>query len=230
MAEFVPFRPSSGFKAHLVEGAEAATASPVVHPLASEAQSGGAQAQSPVGPSRPDDGLPKSQEELQAVIVAAQTAARASAEDALRELKAEVEAERTALQCLMDGVDQARLSWAKEVRVQLGEVLLVGVRQIVAESATLQAEALKQRISEVGERLVGEQQVVMRVPAADVESAREQIAGREGWVVVADDDLVSGGLVAEAEGGQIDASMGAAFAGLSGSVKDWMDSAMEAEE
>jgi len=176
------------------------------------------------------DGLPKTAEELQVLIDEARAEARDSAEAALVAAKAEIEAERAALGCLMDSVDRAKHVWSQEVRSQLGEVLLVGVRQIVSESATLQAEALKQRIAEVGERLIGEQQVLLRVRESDVEAAKDLVADREGWQVVADDTLAPGGCLAETDGGQIDASMGSAFAGLSGSVKDWIESAEDGEE
>jgi len=174
--------------------------------------------------------MPENTEEVQALIDKSRAEGRSAAEEAMAELKAEVAAEREAVACLMERIDSARQVWAHEVRSQLGEVLLVGVRQIVSESASLQAEALKQRIAEVGERLVGEQKVILRVPEADIEAARGFLADREGWQVVGDNSLVAGGCIAETDGGQVDATMGAAFAGLSGQVKEWIDIAEAGEE
>jgi flagellar biosynthesis/type III secretory pathway protein FliH len=174
--------------------------------------------------------LPETAEEVQALIDKARTEGCSAAEEAMSGLKTEIEAEREALVCLMDRIDSARKEWAHEVRSQLGEVLLVGVRQIVSESASLQAEALMQRVAEVGERLVGEQKVILRVPEADVEAARSFLADREGWQVVGDDSLVAGGCIAETDGGKIDATLGAAFSGLSGQVKEWIDIAGAGEE
>lgn len=227
MSGFVPFRQNAPFKAHLVErgSASAVDSQPAESTVEERADQ---VAETPA--SEPEDGLPKSAEELEALLTAVRAEARDSAEAALGTLREEIEAERAAVTCMMDNIDRARHEWAKEVRSQLGEVLVVGVRQIVSESATLQSEALKQRISEVGERLIGEQMVVLRVPTADVEAAKEMIGEREGWQVVGDDALTAGGCVAETEGGQVDATMGAAMAGLSSSVKDWMDSAEDGEE
>ncbi len=227
MSGFVPFRQGAAFKAHLVE--RSTTPAPEAAPEDSDANATSVEV-SEVSAAEPQDDLPKSQEELQALMDAVRSEARDAAEAALASLREEIEAERAAMACMMDNVDRARHEWSKEVRSQLGEVLVVGVRQIVSESATLQSEALKQRISEVGERLIGEQVVVLRVPVADVESAKELIGERDGWQVVGDDTLAAGGCVAETEGGQVDATIGAAMAGLSGSVKDWMDSAEDGEE
>jgi len=234
MSDFVPFRQSARFEAGLVgsipggsPGSKAdgrKTADPDMM------GDGPGDPGSPIAEAVAEDGLPKSQAELDALIEAALAEAKSTAEAELAELQAAVEAERTALACLIDNVDDARVTWAREVRAQLGEVVLVGVRQIVAESAELQSVALQQRIAEVGERLIGEQQVFLRVRSGDAELAKNLVQDRDGWSIVVDDELVAGGCIAETEGGQIDATMGAAFSGLSGSVKEWMDGAEGDEE
>ncbi len=234
MSDFVPFRQSARFEAGLVGSIPGG---PPVSKAGSRkvadpdmAGDGRAESGSPDAETSPEDGLPKSQAELDALIEAALADAKSTAESELAELQAAVEAERTALACLVDNVDDARSTWAREVRAQLGEVILVGVRQIVAESAELQSVALQQRIAEVGERLIGEQQVFLRVRSEDAALAKSLVQDRDGWSIVVDDELVAGGCIAETEGGQIDATMGAAFSGLSGSVKEWMDGAEGDEE
>ena len=54
----------------------------------------------------------------------------------------------------------------------------------------------------------------------DVDTARQILGDREGWQVVPSEEI-SGGLVAETEGGKIDASMGSALTGLAESVQSW---------
>ncbi len=223
MSGFVPFRRSARFQARLSENADQAEREAVPdRPVADGAE----QVEIEEGVQEVQA---QPQEDVQALVAEARESGRDEAEAALAELRTGLEAERAALVCLMDSIDKARADWAREVRGQLGEVLVVGVRQIVSESATLQAEALKQRIAEVGERLIGEQQVLLRVRSEDVEAARALVGERAGWQVFADDSLTAGGCLAETDGGQIDATMGAAIAGLSGSVKDWVD-ATEGEE
>jgi len=226
MSDFVPFRGRARFRTRLMDRPELVeSAEPEAAPEVAAPASEVPQVEAPDAES-----MPQSPEDLQALVAEAQAEARVEAEAALANIRAEVEAEREALRCLMDGVDRARHTWAREARTQLGEVLLVGVRQIVSESASLQSEALKQRIAEVGERLIGEQKVLLRVPEADTEAARGFLGERDGWKIIGDDSLVSGGCIAETDGGQVDATMGAAFAGLSGSVKEWIDGAEEGEE
>lgn len=230
MSDFVPFQSGTSFQARLVE-----LEAHGVGPADSEESLGRpdtlvAPEQQP-GPDGDAAGaLAETTQESQALIDRTRAEAVSAAEEVLSGLRAEIEAERAELVSLMDRIDSARQTWAHEVRSKLGEVLVVGVRQIISESATLQAEALKQRIAEVGERLVGEQKVILRVPEADIEAARAYLEDREGWQVVGDGSVVAGGCIAETDGGQIDATLGAAFAGLSGSVKEWLDSAEADEE
>ena len=79
---------------------------------------------------------------------------------------------------------------------------------------------LRDRFAEVGERLIGEAEVVVRVRPQDEAAARALLGGRDGWTVVPDADI-SGGLVAETESGKVDATMGAAVAGLTEAVQTW---------
>ena len=102
----------------------------------------------------------------------------------------------------------------------LGELVVVGVRQVVSESAELQAELLRDRLADVGERLLSEQHVILRVRPEDEELARSVVGEREGWQVLADSDL-GGGVLAETEGGKIDATLGAAITGLTEAVQVW---------
>ena len=95
----------------------------------------------------------------------------------------------------------------------------MGVRQVVSDSAELQADLIRDRLVEV-ERLLSEQHVILRVRPEDEELARTVIGNREGWQIVADSDL-SGGVLAETEGGKVDATLGAALTGLTEAVQAW---------
>jgi flagellar biosynthesis/type III secretory pathway protein FliH len=167
--------------------------------------------------------LPKSIDELAELVGLAEDEARVAVEEALAEERAAVAAQRVALEHLLDEVKQAREMWAKEVRETLGELLLTGLRQLVGDSAELQASALQERLVEVGQRLVGEQEVIVRVRQADAEMVEEFISERTGWRVMVDETVGAGGIVSETAGGKVDASMGAAIAGVAGAVREWID-------
>jgi len=230
MSGFVPFRQTSGFMARLMQRPQGSEPKHDAGESIDAGPESGTSDDDPEGVALKEEILPQTMEELAALLEAAESETRAQVEASFADLQTKVEAERTALVCLMDNIDRARKEWAREVRSQLGEVLLVGVRQIVSESASLQSEALRQRITEVSERLIGEKHVILRVRTEDMEVARELVGERRGWQILPDDALVAGGCVAETDGGQIDATMGAAVSGLSSSVRDWIDGAEEHEE
>ena len=96
---------------------------------------------------------------------------------------------------------------------------MVGVRQVVGESGDLQ-EAMPRPVRRGRERLIGESEVVVRVRPQDEAAANALLGGRDGWTVVPDADI-SGGLVAETDAGKVDATMGAAVAGLTEAVQTW---------
>ena len=213
MAGFVPLKQTGSFHAGLIGSAnisselmERVAATPVDSeveiPVEEEAQ------------------LPSSVEELEALIEAARVQARVDAEAALVSMRENLEEERARLAQLFDQMNAARTNWKSEVRNVLGELVVVGVRQVVSESADLQAELIRDRLAEVGERLLSEQQVVLRVRPEDEALARSVIGNRDGWQIIVDADL-SGGVLAETEGGKVDATLGAAITGLTEAVQVW---------
>ncbi len=217
MSGFVPLQKSSTFHPGVIAGEVGAEITPA----------GGSptEADSPVdeqGESleEPSVMLPSTPEELAALMDEVRAEARADAEAAMTTVRDSLEAEREQLIRLREKVEASRSAWAEEVRNMLGELVVVGVRQVVGDSADLQAEMLRDRFAEVGERLIGEQNVVVRVRPEDEDAARVLIGDREGWQVVPDSDL-SGGIVAETDGGKVDATMGAALTGLADAVHGW---------
>jgi flagellar biosynthesis/type III secretory pathway protein FliH len=172
--------------------------------------------------------LPATEAELQELLEQALIKGREAAELALSDTRLEVEAERARLNQLRDTIDASRAKWAEDVRSVLGEVVMVGVRSVISESVTLQEQLLNDRFAEVGERLIGEQNVLVRVRPEDADAARALVGDRPGWKVVPDPDL-SGGVVAETGGGKVDASLGSALAGLAESVQDWQAEGMGEE-
>ena len=146
--------------------------------------------------------------------------AREDAGIVLADERAALEQERGQLTRLIDVVESSRAAWGDEVRNVLGELVVVGVRQVVGESAELQDAMLRDRFAEIGERLIGETEVLVRVRPEDEATANALLGGREGWTVVPDGDI-SGGIIAETEAGKVDATMGAAVAGLTEAVQTW---------
>jgi flagellar biosynthesis/type III secretory pathway protein FliH len=172
--------------------------------------------------------LPATEDELQELLERTFTRGREAAELALSDTRVEVEAERERLIRLRDSIDASRTQWSEDVRSVLGELVIVGVRSVISESVTLQEQLLQDRFAEIGERLIGEQTVLIHVRPEDEDAARALVGERPGWKVVPDPDL-SGGVVAETEGGKVDASLGSALAGLADSVQDWQAEGMGEE-
>jgi flagellar biosynthesis/type III secretory pathway protein FliH len=222
MSGFVPIRTRSGFHPGVVPGAEPPTEAVADAPDELGAD-GERQDGQPEGPT-----LPATEDELQELLESTFNQGREAAELALSDTRVEVEAERERLIRLRDSIDASRTKWSEDVRSVLGEVVMVGVRSVISESATLQEQLLQDRFAEIGERLIGEQTVLVHVRPEDEDAARALVGERSGWKVVPDPDL-SGGVVAETEGGKVDASLGSALAGLADSVQDWQAEGMGEE-
>lgn len=218
MSSFVPIRSASAFSAGIVGGSTEAIVKP------SETVSAESDGESQDESLEP--GLPESKEALAALLDEARQEARSSSEAVLAQARLEIQAQRDQLERLLAQMDGARAAWTAEVRNVLGELVVAGVRSVVSESAELQEDMLRDRFAVIGERLIGEQQVTIRVRSEDLDAARDLIGDRDGWTVVTDDS-VSGGLVAESEGGRIDASLGSAVTGLADSVQSWQDEGTE---
>ncbi len=169
--------------------------------------------------------LPCSVDELAQLVEAAAAEARDAAQAVMQEERTQMAEDKAALERLAVDIEQARIRWAKDVREHLGELLLTGVRQVVGDSAKLQTNALRERLVEVGQRLVGEREVIVRVRPADVDIAETMLADRSGWTVMVDDTVGPGGCVAETDAGKIDATMGAAVSGVATAVREWIDEA-----
>lgn len=210
MADFVPMQGAGGFQARLMGGVQGPPANRGVDATAGESGA----------PAEPESPLPTSVEELEALLEEVRQGAREDAGLVLAEDRAALKREREQLMRLVENVEGSRAAWGEEVRNVLGELVVVGVRQVVGESADLQEAMLRDRFAEVGERLIGETEVVVRVRPEDEASANALLGGRDGWTVVPDADI-SGGIVAETEGGKVDATMGAAVSGLNDAVQTW---------
>ena len=222
MSGFVPIRSASSFSAGIVGGdaERKPTVSSSREMVADSAVSDG----EPVEADEDAEAvsLPANGEELAGMLEEARADARAQVEAEVAAARADVEAERKRIEDIVVRVETAQATWAAEVRNVLGELVVVGVRSVVSESAELQVEMLRDRFAEIGERLVGEQDVVVRVRPEDLDFARSLVGDREGWQVLSDGEI-SGGLVAETEGGRVDATLGAALTGIAESVQEWQN-------
>jgi len=218
MSSFVPLQKSSPFHAGVLGPGETGPVSEELPEQAQEAVEAGSEADAEVEGIR----LPQTEEELEALLMEAREQARTDAEAALVSIRESLQNEQSRVERLCERMDAARTSWGNEVRNVLGELVVVGVRQVVNESADLQADLIRDRLSEVGERLLGEQHVILRVRPEDEALARTMIGDREGWQILPDSDL-SGGVLAETEGGKVDATLGAAITGLAEAVQGWQD-------
>ncbi len=219
MSGFVPLQKARAFQAGIMkpEDGMGLPASDAVD-LADQVESDLSDSVEDTGTSEPV--LPATPEELDVLLEEVRSAARLDAEGALETVREALQAERDQLVRLREQIESSRAMWAEEVRNMLGELVVVGVRQVVTDSADLQVEMLRDRFAEVGERLIGEQNVIVRVRPEDEETARSLLGDREGWQIVPDADL-SGGVIAETDGGKVDATLGAALTGLTDAVQGW---------
>ena len=210
MAAFTPMQGAGGFQVGLIGGSQRPSSAREVE-SDTQAEASETEASSP---------LPETLEELEAMLEDARKKAREDATIILAEERTALKQEREQLMRVVEDIETSRSAWADEVRNVLGELVVVGVRQVVGESAELQEAMLRDRFAEVGERLIGESEVVVRVRPQDEAAASALLGGRDGWTVVPDADI-SGGLVAETDAGKVDATMGAAVAGLTEAVQTW---------
>ena len=210
MAAFTPMQGAGGFQVGLIGGSQRPSSAREVE-SDTQAEASETEASSP---------LPETLEELEAMLEDARKKAREDATIILAEERTALKQEREQLMRVVEDIETSRSAWADEVRNVLGELVVVGVRQVVGESAELQEAMLHDRFAEVGERLIGESEVVVRVRPQDEAAASALLGGRDGWTVVPDADI-SGGLVAETDAGKVDATMGAAVAGLTEAVQTW---------
>ena len=204
MAAFTPLQGAGGFQVGLIGGRQRPSPAREVE-SAAQAEASETEASSP---------LPETLEELEAMLEDARTKAREDATIILGDERTGLKQEREQ-PCESLRTSRVAASWADEVRNVLGELVVVGVRQVVGESADLQEAMLRDRFAEVGERLIGESEVVVRVRPQD-EAAANALLGGDGWTVVPDADIAVA--FAETDAGKVDA-MGAAVAGLTEAVQ-----------
>lgn len=210
MAGFTPMQSARGFHVGLIAGDRKTAPVPDAEDVAADVD----------GLDQPVSPMPSTPEELEAMLEEARQKAREDAAMVLAQDRAALKEDRAQVMRLIEHIESGRAAWGDEVRNVLGELVIVGVRQVVGESADLQEAMLRDRFAEVGERLIGESAVVVRVRPEDESSANALLGGREGWTVVLDADI-SGGLVAETDAGKVDATLGAAVAGLTEAVQAW---------
>ncbi|MAY80176.1 MAG: hypothetical protein CL930_05245 [Deltaproteobacteria bacterium] len=215
MSEFVPMSGNGGFRLGLVSGESAPNENPD-EVAANVSEESGMNAEAEEEGVR----LPASAEELEALLEEVRQQTRTDVEAVFAADRAELADEREQVARVIDTLQQTREQWKADVRNMLGELVMVGVRQVVSDSVDLQADLLRDRFAEVGERLIGEQEVLIRVRPEDEAIAQEYLGGRDGWSIVCDSDI-SGGLIAETAAGKVDATLGAAMAGLADSVQEW---------
>ena len=218
MSGFVPLQKTGSFQARMVKaGPDAATVKAPTDEIETKGSSTDAQVEESDGQA-----LPTSAEELEALLDATREEVRLQVEASTEEIRSSLAHEREQVERLFKQIADARSEWTREVRNVLGELVVVGVRQVVTDSAELQTALIRDRLGEVGERLLSEQKVILRVRPEDVDLARSMIGQREGWQIFPDVDL-SGGVLAETESGKVDATLGAALTGLAESVQGWQD-------
>jgi flagellar biosynthesis/type III secretory pathway protein FliH len=215
MSEFVPMIGSGAFRKGLVSGEDA-------EPAESKVVADDISVDTDARQDGEDDAdaLPSSPEELEALLEEIRTQSRLDIEAVLAADRLALENEREQVGRVIEALQKTRKQWKSEVRNMLGELVMVGVRQVVSDSAELQADMLRDRFAEVGERLIGEQDVLIRVRPEDEALAKEFLGDRDGWNIVCDTDM-SGGLIAETTAGKVDATMGAAISGLADAVQVW---------
>ncbi|MEL6349709.1 MAG: FliH/SctL family protein [Myxococcota bacterium] len=127
-------------------------------------------------------------------------------------------------QAMAQALDAARAQLAEQSRAAVGELVQRTLCRLVGEIPMLREAALVEALNEAAGRLVGEQEVVLRVAPDQTALAQTLIADRNGWAV-REDERVRGGVMVEIAQGSLDATLDAALNGVRAAIVAWQEEA-----
>ncbi len=141
--------------------------------------------------------------------------------------EAELELERIrvqqkALEELAEGLEGLRKKIHKEISHEVADMVLFAARRVVGETLAVHPAALIKLVEGAIARLPGDDEVRIRIRPEAEEIVRGALGMRRPFVIEVDEEL-EGGCVVEADVGEVEASLEAAFAGLGQAVEDWLE-------
>jgi flagellar biosynthesis/type III secretory pathway protein FliH len=168
-----------------------------------------------------ESGIPNlTESELLALVEEARSQGRQEVEQAVAEERAVLQAQAVQLQQTLEAVEAMAQTWTQTVGSECSQVVLTAVDHVVGQTPELLSAMLDQRIRMIVERMAQENELVLRVAPDQVEQARELLGERPGWKVIADDDI-QGGVIAEAAGGRLRATLTEVVEGLNEVIEVW---------
>jgi flagellar biosynthesis/type III secretory pathway protein FliH len=133
-----------------------------------------------------------------------------------------IRVQQKALEELAEGLDGLRKKIHKDISHDVAEMVLFAARRVVGETLAVHPPALIKLVEGAIARLPGDDEVRIRIRPEAEEIVRGALGMRRPFVIEVDEDL-EGGCVVEADVGEVEASLEAAFAGLGQAVEDWLE-------
>jgi len=109
-----------------------------------------------------------------------------------------------------------------DIHKDIGELVIHASRRVVGETLAVHPPALMKLVEDAIARLPGDDEVSVTVRPEAEEMVKTLLATRRPFVIEVDENL-EGGCVVRSSVGEVQASLEAAFEGLSQAVADWVE-------
>ncbi|MEE2751794.1 MAG: FliH/SctL family protein [Myxococcota bacterium] len=123
---------------------------------------------------------------------------------------------------LGESLQGLRRKMVADIHKDIGELVIHASRRVVGETLAVHPPALMKLVEDAIDRLPGDDEVSVTVRPEAEEMVKTLLATRRPFVVEVDEGL-EGGCVVRSSVGEVQASLEAAFEGLSQAVADWVE-------
>ena len=123
---------------------------------------------------------------------------------------------------LAEALEDFRGKLVADIHKDIGELVIHAARRVVGETLAVHPPALMKLVEDAMARLPGDDEVSVVVRPEAEEMVKSLLATRRPFVIEVDEEL-EGGCVVRSSVGEVQASLEAAFEGLSQAVADWVE-------
>lgn len=123
---------------------------------------------------------------------------------------------------LGEALQGLRRKMVADIHKDIGELVIHASRRVVGETLAVHPPALMKLVEDAIARLPGDDEVSVTVRPEAEEMVKNLLATRRPFVIEVDENL-EGGCVVRSSVGEVQASLEAAFEGLSQAVTDWVE-------
>ena len=123
---------------------------------------------------------------------------------------------------LAEALEDFRGKLVADIHKDIGELVIHAARRVVGETLAVHPPALMKLVEDAMARLPGDDEVSVVVRPEAEEMVKSLLATRRPFVIEVDEEL-EGGCVVRSSVGEVQASLEAAFQGLSQAVADWVE-------